>query len=624
MSTPPDDRSTGRALDADERAAVLRRPAQRPWRSSRDARADRRRRAYATAMRRLREYTRALRRARLEIPRGRRRPSSMRRTPARPPHDARALDRRDRQRAPLSRGAAARAPLRMETIAGRASANACTVPIDAVGLYVPAGRAPLPSTAIMLAVPARIAGCPVRVMRTPPRPDGAPIPPCSSRRGSAASTHVFKLGGAQAIAAHGLRNATRAQGRQDLRSRQRLGHGGEADRRAAIREGAALRPAGGSLRGAGHCRRQRARRNSSPRTSWRRPNTAPMRRLCSSDLATPCRAACVASSSSSCTRLPRRAIADACARRKPRASSSRISPPPFEVSNRYAPEHLILQVSDARALAGRSHATPAPCSWAPGHPKPWAITAAAPITCCRPMAMRAPTAGSRRRLHQAITVQELTPAGLRSSARRRARSHDLEGLDAHARRRAGVALEALEARSRGMKLAPRSSHAPTSATCSLTSTRPGSPTLERMHANELPWRAQGDNTRAGLNRYPEPQPPALVERLAHALRRARENRAGRARQRRSDRPAGARVLPRRRGQRHDLSTDFRLLHGLPPGSRAPACVEVPLDRARGFQLDVNAVIDAGRSGKARLPVLAEQSDRQPARARPMLSSCARH
>ena len=40
------------------------------------------------------------------------------------------------------------------------------------------------------------------------------------------------------------------------------------------------------------------------------------------------------------------------------------------------------------------------------------------------------------------------------------------------------------------------------------------PSLERMHANEMPWRAQGDNTQAGLNRYPEPQPRALVERMA--------------------------------------------------------------------------------------------------------------
>ena len=40
------------------------------------------------------------------------------------------------------------------------------------------------------------------------------------------------------------------------------------------------------------------------------------------------------------------------------------------------------------------------------------------------------------------------------------------------------------------------------------------PALERMHANELPWRQSSDGTRAGLNRYPEPQPVELIARLA--------------------------------------------------------------------------------------------------------------
>lgn len=40
------------------------------------------------------------------------------------------------------------------------------------------------------------------------------------------------------------------------------------------------------------------------------------------------------------------------------------------------------------------------------------------------------------------------------------------------------------------------------------------PALERLHANEMPWRTLGDNTPAGLNHYPEPQPGALIERLA--------------------------------------------------------------------------------------------------------------
>jgi len=40
------------------------------------------------------------------------------------------------------------------------------------------------------------------------------------------------------------------------------------------------------------------------------------------------------------------------------------------------------------------------------------------------------------------------------------------------------------------------------------------PKLIRLHANELPWRNEGDHSNAGLNQYPEPQPSALIERLA--------------------------------------------------------------------------------------------------------------
>ncbi|NNC77043.1 MAG: histidinol dehydrogenase [Woeseiaceae bacterium] len=74
-------------------------------------------------------------------------------------------------------------------------------PIDSVGLYVPAGTAPLPSAAIMLAVPAAIAACPVKVMCTPPRPDGAADPAVIVAATKAGIERIFKLGGAQAIAA---------------------------------------------------------------------------------------------------------------------------------------------------------------------------------------------------------------------------------------------------------------------------------------------------------------------------------------------------------------------------------------------------------------------------------------
>ena len=74
-------------------------------------------------------------------------------------------------------------------------------PIDAVGLYVPAGSAPLPSTAIMLAVPAAVAGCPTRILCTPPRPDGLADPAVLVAASRAGVNEIYKIGGAQAIAA---------------------------------------------------------------------------------------------------------------------------------------------------------------------------------------------------------------------------------------------------------------------------------------------------------------------------------------------------------------------------------------------------------------------------------------
>jgi histidinol dehydrogenase len=74
-------------------------------------------------------------------------------------------------------------------------------PIPAVGLYVPAGSAPLPSTVIMLAVPARLVGCPTRVLCTPPASDGRANAAVLFAARLCGVEDVFKAGGAQAIAA---------------------------------------------------------------------------------------------------------------------------------------------------------------------------------------------------------------------------------------------------------------------------------------------------------------------------------------------------------------------------------------------------------------------------------------
>ncbi|MCC5860600.1 MAG: histidinol dehydrogenase [Gammaproteobacteria bacterium] len=81
-------------------------------------------------------------------------------------------------------------------------------PLAAVGLYVPAGSAPLPSTAIMLAVPAALAGCPTRVICTPPNRDGRADPAVLAVARRCGVEQVFKVGGAQAVAAMAFGTAT--------------------------------------------------------------------------------------------------------------------------------------------------------------------------------------------------------------------------------------------------------------------------------------------------------------------------------------------------------------------------------------------------------------------------------
>ena len=81
-------------------------------------------------------------------------------------------------------------------------------PIQRVGLYVPAGSAPLPSTALMLCVPARLAGCKEILVCTPPRADGRADPMVLLAAQQAPGARVFKLGGAQAIAAMAVGTAS--------------------------------------------------------------------------------------------------------------------------------------------------------------------------------------------------------------------------------------------------------------------------------------------------------------------------------------------------------------------------------------------------------------------------------
>lgn len=74
-------------------------------------------------------------------------------------------------------------------------------PIEKVGLYIPGGSAPLFSTVLMLAIPAKIAGCKEIVLCTPPNKEGKINPAILYAASSVGCTKVFKLGGIQAIGA---------------------------------------------------------------------------------------------------------------------------------------------------------------------------------------------------------------------------------------------------------------------------------------------------------------------------------------------------------------------------------------------------------------------------------------
>ena len=74
-------------------------------------------------------------------------------------------------------------------------------PIERVGLYIPAGTAPLVSTALMLGVPSQIAGCPLRVLCSPPQKNGQMNPYIIAAAELWGIKQLYKLGGAQAIAA---------------------------------------------------------------------------------------------------------------------------------------------------------------------------------------------------------------------------------------------------------------------------------------------------------------------------------------------------------------------------------------------------------------------------------------
>jgi histidinol dehydrogenase len=220
-------------------------------------------------------------------------------------------------------------------------------PIQRVGLYVPAGSAPLPSTALMLGVPAKIAGCAEVVLCSPARADGRCDEAVLYAARITGVDRVFKLGGAQAIAAM-------AYGTESVPKCDKLfGPGNAWVTEAKLQvssdpDGAAIdMPAGPSEVLVIADEQANAAFVAADLLSQAEhgPDSqvillSPSQRLLD---------AVEAEVASQCAALPRAQIAEqALAQSRLIAVSSLAQA--IEVSNRYAPEHLILQVGNPRAL----------------------------------------------------------------------------------------------------------------------------------------------------------------------------------------------------------------------------------------------------------------------------------
>jgi histidinol dehydrogenase len=319
-------------------------------------------------------------------------------------------------------------PLRMETSPG-VTCERTIVPLGAVGLYVPAGTAPLPSTAIMLAVPARIAGCPVRVLCTPPRPDGTADPAVLVAARLCGIEQVFKLGGAQAVAAmaYGTASVPKVDkifgpGNSWVTAAKQIV--------AADADGAALdMPAGPSevlVIADGTARPEFVAADLLAQAEHSEDAqvvlVATSRALAS---------ACIAEVERQLALLPRRAIAARA------IAESRVLLVPdlataLEVSNRYAPEHLILQVAAPRDWLAhvRNAGSVFLGQWTPETMGDY----------CSGTNHVLPTYGHARAYSglgvadfvKRITVQEVTPAGLNDLGRTARTLAELESLGAHA------------------------------------------------------------------------------------------------------------------------------------------------------------------------------------------------
>ncbi len=320
------------------------------------------------------------------------------------------------------------APVALETTPG-VRCERIIRPICAVGLYVPAGSAPLPSAVIMLAVPARIAGCPQRILCTPPARDGRANPAVLAAAQLCDIKTVFKVGGAQAIAAL-------AYGTDSIPKVDKIFGPGNAWVTAA-KQLVAADPAGAACDMPAGPSEVMVIADESARADFVAADL-----LAQAEHDTQAQAILVTTSSGLASsvaaevqrqieRLSRRSILE-----QSLATSRCIIAPDIpsaiDIANRYAAEHLILEITEPRKWLPRIHNAGSVFlgTWSPEPMGDY----------CSGTNHVLPTYGYARAYSglsvldfvKGMTVQELSPEGLRSLGPVAVELARLEGLDAHA------------------------------------------------------------------------------------------------------------------------------------------------------------------------------------------------
>jgi histidinol dehydrogenase len=329
-------------------------------------------------------------------------------------------------------------PLRVETSPG-VTCERFSVPIRAVGLYVPAGSAPLPSTAIMLAVPATLAQCPVKLMCTAPNRAGSANPAVLVAARRAGVEQIFKVGGAQAIAAM-------AYGSESIPKCDKVFGPGNAYVTAA-KMLVAQDPGGAALDLPAGVTEVMVIADDEARAEFVAADL-----LAQAEHSPDAQAILL-------TTLPALAAAVFAEVRRQSATLSRASilaesiaamrlivvdtlQTAFDIANTYAPEHLILEIREARQWL--SNVSTAGAVFL-GHWSPESLG-----DYCSGPNHTLPTYGYARSysglsledFQRRITVQELTPSGLKGLGPTARILAALEGLDAHAAA-VSIRLEAL-------------------------------------------------------------------------------------------------------------------------------------------------------------------------------------